>query len=241
MPACSPSVRCCGPVDVIVRGISAMSETTERIHLCDWASQPDLRIRCSQAMTTPAWKNVNVSPGVFRADNGDVYTFEDSKATCPACLGNAMTKCQVPPAGWYCTREAGHEGPCAAWPNKAIRFDRYHTETTTDGMSMSETSCQVPPTGWRCTRKRGHEGPCAAVPTYTTDDPLAVFNALVEFGPEGSVAAYVMGLINTLQRIVDWSDCRCEDHASDDCCAAGSDHDFHCPGCIAARALAQLP
>jgi hypothetical protein len=22
--------------------------------------------------------------------------------------------CERPPAGWYCTREAGHEGPCAA-------------------------------------------------------------------------------------------------------------------------------
>lgn len=24
--------------------------------------------------------------------------------------------CQKPPAGWRCTREAGHEGPCAALP-----------------------------------------------------------------------------------------------------------------------------
>ncbi len=22
--------------------------------------------------------------------------------------------CKIPPSGWYCTREAGHEGPCAA-------------------------------------------------------------------------------------------------------------------------------
>ena len=25
--------------------------------------------------------------------------------------------CQIPPPGWYCTREAGHDGPCAALPN----------------------------------------------------------------------------------------------------------------------------
>lgn len=25
-------------------------------------------------------------------------------------------QCKVPPAGWLCTREEGHEGPCAAWP-----------------------------------------------------------------------------------------------------------------------------
>jgi hypothetical protein len=24
------------------------------------------------------------------------------------------TLCKVPPAGWWCSREAGHEGPCAA-------------------------------------------------------------------------------------------------------------------------------
>ncbi len=26
-----------------------------------------------------------------------------------------LAKCDVPPPGWYCTREAGHEGPCAAY------------------------------------------------------------------------------------------------------------------------------
>ncbi len=29
----------------------------------------------------------------------------------PADLG-----CKVPPAGWWCSRPAGHKGPCAAWP-----------------------------------------------------------------------------------------------------------------------------
>lgn len=24
--------------------------------------------------------------------------------------------CEVPPSGWVCTREAGHDGPCAAHP-----------------------------------------------------------------------------------------------------------------------------
>lgn len=25
-------------------------------------------------------------------------------------------QCSLPPAGWYCTRNANHDGPCAAWP-----------------------------------------------------------------------------------------------------------------------------
>jgi|SRR5581483_455793 len=29
-------------------------------------------------------------------------------------IGN--DKCVVPPDGWYCTRKAGHDGPCAALP-----------------------------------------------------------------------------------------------------------------------------
>ena len=27
-----------------------------------------------------------------------------------------MTPCPIPPKGWWCSREAGHEGPCAAQP-----------------------------------------------------------------------------------------------------------------------------
>jgi len=28
-----------------------------------------------------------------------------------------MTECTLPPSGWRCTREAGHDGPCAAVPS----------------------------------------------------------------------------------------------------------------------------
>lgn len=31
-------------------------------------------------------------------------------------MGNQATTCTAPPAGWHCTRAAGHEGPCAALP-----------------------------------------------------------------------------------------------------------------------------
>ena len=27
-----------------------------------------------------------------------------------------IERCKLPPAGWRCTRYAGHKGPCAAWP-----------------------------------------------------------------------------------------------------------------------------
>jgi len=32
--------------------------------------------------------------------------------------------CALPPAGWRCTRGAGHTGPCAAVPTASEDFDR---------------------------------------------------------------------------------------------------------------------
>lgn len=31
-----------------------------------------------------------------------------------------VPQCKVPPEGWYCTREPGHDGPCAAYPDHPI-------------------------------------------------------------------------------------------------------------------------
>lgn len=28
---------------------------------------------------------------------------------------NPLGECLIPPPGWVCSRDAGHEGPCAAW------------------------------------------------------------------------------------------------------------------------------
>lgn len=33
-------------------------------------------------------------------------------------MSEATKTCTVPPAGWRCTRDAGHEGPCAAVPTR---------------------------------------------------------------------------------------------------------------------------
>jgi len=30
-----------------------------------------------------------------------------------------MKRCDIPPAGWFCSRDAGHTGPCAARPLEA--------------------------------------------------------------------------------------------------------------------------
>lgn len=33
-----------------------------------------------------------------------------------------MSACTLPPAGWFCTRDKGHPGPCAAWPASTPRL-----------------------------------------------------------------------------------------------------------------------
>jgi hypothetical protein len=33
------------------------------------------------------------------------------------CVIQARSECHIPPAGWRCTREIDHEGPCAAVPD----------------------------------------------------------------------------------------------------------------------------
>lgn len=76
-----------GPGTTAVDGAREPEATaTTSIHLVTYASQPDVQIVCTQVWTQPAWKDTTVSPGVFRADNGAVYTFTRSLATCPECL-----------------------------------------------------------------------------------------------------------------------------------------------------------
>lgn len=66
------------------------------IHLCVYASQPDILIYCTDAWTTPAWPDAirkAEAEGIlpleeerYLADNGQVYTFEERHVTCPDCL-----------------------------------------------------------------------------------------------------------------------------------------------------------
>lgn len=43
------------------------------------------------------------------------------KRDCPDCGKDLCEeccdgRCRVPPEGWFCTRDPGHPGPCAAYP-----------------------------------------------------------------------------------------------------------------------------
>lgn len=44
--------------------------------------------------------------------------------------------CSLAPDGWYCTREAGHIGPCAAWPVDAALGEYGQLPITVAGRAL---------------------------------------------------------------------------------------------------------
>lgn len=74
------------------------------VHLCDYAQQPDIRIKCTGAWTTPSWKKggggidklgeaelerrkvLGIPLDAHLADNNNYYTFDPDKVTCKKCL-----------------------------------------------------------------------------------------------------------------------------------------------------------
>jgi hypothetical protein len=80
----------------------ANSETSI-VHLCDDGGQGDIHIKCSGAWTEPKWKQKDDPDGyetgvtdVWRAQTGDLYTFEESLVTCGDCKGAG--EAAAPPA-----------------------------------------------------------------------------------------------------------------------------------------------
>jgi len=50
-------------------------------------------------------------------DDSGTYTLPVEFATLPAERLLTGQGCELPPEGWWCSREPGHEGPCAAREN----------------------------------------------------------------------------------------------------------------------------
>lgn len=70
---------------------------TVPVHLSDWASQPDVHIKCMKRFGTPAWEGTKqavkgLPEGVHALDmdghdEGVLYTFDEEKVTCTECKG----------------------------------------------------------------------------------------------------------------------------------------------------------
>lgn len=62
-------------------------DETEVVHGTGWCGQGDITIRCTNAMTEAGWgAAARLAPGVYRAENGQLYAFERAQVTCPECL-----------------------------------------------------------------------------------------------------------------------------------------------------------
>lgn len=57
------------------------------IHMCDWAQQGDIRIKCTQEYTEVGWRKQpdGLPEGVWQAENDMFYTFEDKNVSCEKC------------------------------------------------------------------------------------------------------------------------------------------------------------
>lgn len=61
---------------------------TSKIHLVEYASQPDIQYKCDGVWDTPKWNSPTVMPndGVFIGEMLRYYTFDKDKVTCEECL-----------------------------------------------------------------------------------------------------------------------------------------------------------
>jgi len=64
---------------------------TEPVHVSLWSAQPDILIACDHSWTTPAWgqrtadESALFARGVYKADDGRFYTFDEAETTCSTC------------------------------------------------------------------------------------------------------------------------------------------------------------
>lgn len=92
--------------------------------------------------------------------------------------GVKIGTCTRPPEGWFCTKDAGHTGPCPTWPSA----DAAQFEPVTDPGLLERTRARVGDDGtnrcpvehnpgvWpyvsRCVRDRGHHKPWGRAPAF---------------------------------------------------------------------------
>lgn len=56
------------------------------------------------------------SPDAHWGDKISWHTANEIAQRIDEANSEQNVSCDLPPEGWYCTREKGHEGPCAAYP-----------------------------------------------------------------------------------------------------------------------------
>lgn len=76
------------------------------------------RIEANESAVPVAWLVVDAKGKRFTIYNQKLAEAIKQVAEQSGSMLKVAAVCEVPPEGWYCTRGADHEGPCAAWPNQ---------------------------------------------------------------------------------------------------------------------------
>lgn len=62
-------------------------ENAGPVHVCLWSSQPDILIACDHSWTTPKWADASTkTEEVYWTADARLYTFDENRTTCDACL-----------------------------------------------------------------------------------------------------------------------------------------------------------
>jgi hypothetical protein len=104
--------------------------------LCRWQNEAIRQranfLRVTQTVGVLAGKLAQTAAVPAKQDAAEIPEVEDwvHEDDCPCVTDQCSIdcksctcekKCEVPPTGWRCTREWGHEGPCAALPDYSRR------------------------------------------------------------------------------------------------------------------------
>jgi hypothetical protein len=105
-----------------------------------------------------------------------------------ADVGNDNGRCRIPPEGWWCSREPGHDGPCAARPvgnqgRKVTETDALRAQNP----DQCQAGCGVPLSEQHA-KKQGaadgfQQGWHAALDRVVRGDRIADLRALIPHGP----------------------------------------------------------
>lgn len=110
-----------GVADPVVNGRGRCPCTPREQELIDQAERPDPKVlsdRLAQFLAPEACLNGTPMVPLHRSTIYRIVRALDAADTPPpAAAGDREAidqGCRIPPAGWWCSRERGHEGPCAA-------------------------------------------------------------------------------------------------------------------------------
>lgn len=88
-------------VQVVLNYRAERAMATDHVHACHYSSQPYVTVLCEQREYYVYQQPDGLPEGVYRADwskgrpvtkKNPLYTFDDNKVTCPACLAKIKTK-----------------------------------------------------------------------------------------------------------------------------------------------------